>query len=395
MNEAIARDSPRILFVDQSGELGGAELFLLDVLSAGAFEGRVVLLRDGPFRLRLEEAGLEVVVLKQQLRSARSSGVGGGLRDAAPSVIAAFRLARYARNCDLIYANTQKAFVVSALASVLAQKPVAWHLHDILTSEHFSGAMRQISVAIANLRASVVIANSEATEASFRRAGGKVQTLVAYNGFDPAPFTKTDGHAMRIELDSDTGGTGPLIGVFGRLAEWKGQHVVLEALSRLPGVRAVFVGGALFGEEPYEKRLRAEIIRLGVGDRVRLLGFRDDVTELMSAVDIVVHSSIAPEPFGRVVVEAMLAARPVIASDAGGVREIVVNRETGILVPPGDPDVLANAIGELTQSPSLAQKLGVAGRRRAAERFSISQAIAGIKRGIDLALRNNPKISLD
>ena len=129
---------------------------------------------------------------------------------------------------------------------------------------------------------------------------------------------------------------GPLIGVFSRLAPWKGQHIVLQALAGLPGVHGIFAGSALFGEDAYAASLRVLASELGIADRVVFLGQRGDVPALMRAVDIVVHPSVDPEPFGRTLVEAMLARTPVIATDAGAASEILGGGEAGMLVPPGD-----------------------------------------------------------
>ena len=124
--------------------------------------------------------------------------------------------------------------------------------------------------------------------------------------------------------------------MFGRLAAWKGQHVFIRALAGVPDLHAVIVGGALFGEEAYEADLKRLCAELGVADRVHFLGFRRDIPRLMRMMDLIVHASTAPEPFGRVLVEAMLARTPLIASRAGGALEIVQDRVSGRLVAPDD-----------------------------------------------------------
>src|SRR5205814_42692 len=147
------------------------------------------------------------------------------------------------------------------------------------------------------------------------------------------------------------------IGVFGRITRWKGQDVVLRALAKLSDVRAIFVG-----EE--EDREYANELRSLANDRVRFLGFREDARELMSAVDCIVHVSTAPEPFGRVIVEGMLALRPVIATNAGGVPEIIEDGVSGILVAPGNADELAAAIRRVFSDPTEAARMAARGRER-------------------------------
>jgi glycosyltransferase involved in cell wall biosynthesis len=173
----------------------------------------------------------------------------------------------------------------------------------------------------------------------------------------------------------------PVIGVFGRIINWKGQHVVLDALGRLPGVHALLVGDER--EDPaYVARLRDQVARLGLGDRVRFTGFRRDVMSAMAAVDVVVHSSVAPEPFGRVIVEGMLVGRPVIATVGGGVGEIIDDGVNGLLVPPGDAGALARAIAALLANAERASALAAAGRQKAVASFANSGLLGELDRHI-------------
>jgi glycosyltransferase involved in cell wall biosynthesis len=174
------------------------------------------------------------------------------------------------------------------------------------------------------------------------------------------------------------------VGVFSRLAPWKGQHVLIDALSDLPGVHALFVGDALFdGDESYAETLRTRAAQRGVADRAHFLGFRDEVPVLMQLVDVVVHTSTAPEPFGRVIVEGMLARRPVIATNAGGAREIVDDGCTGLLVPPGDTRALAAALRHVVDYPQQAATITEAAHARARRRFSKQAMIARIDAVLD------------
>ena len=140
--------------------------------------------------------------------------------------------------------------------------------------------------------------------------------------------------ALRAQLGLPTG---RLIGIFGRLTRWKGQHIALEALRSLPGVHLVIVGEALFTEDDraYREELQRTAEEPGLQGRVHFLGFRSDVTALLQAMDVVVHCSVAAEPFGRVIVESMLAGTPVVATRGGGVDEIITDGQDGFLVPPG------------------------------------------------------------
>ncbi|WP_140722673.1 glycosyltransferase family 4 protein [Pseudomonas sp. Hp2] len=370
-----------ILFVDQSGEMGGAELSLFDIARHHARDSKVILLSDGLFREQLRAVGVDVEVLALGLagRVERDSRLSNAL-SAIPSLLKnALGLARRAHSHDLLYANTQKAFVVAALASAIARKPLVWHLRDILTAAHFSPGLRRLVVALANRFATCVIANSQATADAFRFAGGNCAVHVVHNGIDPAPFDAIDRdgarQALRRELRS---GSAPLVGAFSRLAEWKGQHVLVEAMRDLPEVHAVFVGGALFGEDAYEARLKRLAMDLGVSERCHFLGFRRDIPALMVGVDIVLHTSITPEPFGRVVVEGMLSGKPVIATEGGGINEIIDDGNTGLLVPPGDPQALHAAVRQLLDVRDRAMVLAERGRVEAHRKFSLRACLAGV-----------------
>ncbi|WNZ27455.1 glycosyltransferase [Leptolyngbya sp. NK1-12] len=374
-----------ILFLDQSGKPGGAELCLLDIATPYRECCLVGLLADGSFRERLEQQQIPVRVLTTQaIRVRKESDWLEGIRSGIQLLPLIGQIAQLCRQFDLIYANTQKAFVLGALASLISRKPLVYHLHDILSPDHFSAVNRQILVTLANRVAALIIANSSATQAAFIKAGGRPERVhVVYNGFDPQPYqqAKQQRSVLRAALGLEERW---VIGHFSRLSPWKGQHVLLEALSHCPEQAMVlFVGDALFGEQAYVEQLHQQVQQLGLEQRVQFLGFRADVPELMAACDLVVHSSVAPEPFGRVIVEAMLAGKPVIAAAAGGAMELIEPNQTGWLVPPQDSLQLAAAINQCLQFPEHATTVAHNAKVQASERFHI----ANIHQQIDLLLR--------
>jgi glycosyltransferase involved in cell wall biosynthesis len=362
--------------------MGGAEYGLLDIVRHfGPLRCHVVLFADGPLRKLLAASGIGTTLLPDSKRGmmgvTREAGPLRALR-AIPSVLAmALRLARVARGYDVLYVNSQKAAVVGMLVGRLIGRPVVWHVHDILSRAHFAALQRHVVVWLANRAARSVIAISEATRQSFLDCGGDPKRVVVVpNGIDATRFAGIDG----LDVAAKRASVGlpprrpegpPVIGLFGRITPWKGQHVLISALAELPGVHALIVGDALFGEEAYKDSLLALAERLGVADRIHWLGYRPDVPQLMRVADIVVHTSTAPEPFGRVIVEGMLAGRPVLATDHGASRELLGD-ESGWLVPPGDPPALARAIRDVLRAPpeEIAAKVG-AGRERAMRLFTL------------------------
>lgn len=365
----------RVLFVSHMAAISGAEQVLLDLAAdwpgAAAFTFQPGLMADRLRGLHLEVAS-----------AGRAGDLSGIRRDAsllgALSTIGVLRdlvsdLKRRARRADVVYANSQKAFTLSAVACLLARRPLVWHLHDILDAAHFGRAQRGMQIFLANRIARRVIVPSEAAAEAFRQAGGRPDLVaVIANGRDITPAT-IDKPALRLQLDLPEG---PLVGVFSRLAAWKGQDVFLDALARLPGVGGIVVGSAMFGETGFEDRLKAQAVTLGIADRVRFLGRREDVPLLMQAVDAVVHPSIDPEPFGLTLIEAMGVGTPVIASSAGASREILDDGRFGTLVPPGTPDALATAIAETLAAPDAT--VIDAAMARARNRYSVAHMQAEI-----------------
>jgi glycosyltransferase involved in cell wall biosynthesis len=377
----------RILYVDQTGQLGGGELSLLDVIKNSAHEAEIALFDDGPFRVALEELNVRVHLLSLGKADTirREAGLGSILSCGPALLSLRNQLASLARGFDVIYANSQKAFLISALVRQPGQILI-WHLRDMLTADHFSPLMRKAAVMAGNVAASAIVVNSEAVLESFVQAGGKrKKAVVVYNGISPEPFDSVQNSDVE-KLRTQLGLEGKfLVGVFGRLSPWKGQHIVIDALCRLPETHVLMVGEALFGEQAYADELRTLARSKGVEDRVHFLGFRRDIPTLMKLADVVVHASTAPEPFGRVIVEAMLSDRPVVATRAGGVVEIIEDERTGLLVKPGSSSELSTAIERLRTQTAFTAELASAAKERAVRIFSISAMRLGIQQVLTAA----------
>jgi len=369
----------RILFVHDTAIIGGAELQLLSVARHFRKTATVVLFADGPFRHALEEAGVTVQVFKSEwiMRGVRRQGPRFSPANIASVLRLAWLTARAARGSDLIYANSPKALLIISIARLVRRKPVIWFLHDLLIESHYSVRAIRLLVSAANRTARRILANSKATAAAFVSAGGpRDRVQVAYYGFDAGPFTKTPVELSALRAELGPAGS-HIVGVFGRITRWKGQDVVLRALVNVPSVVAVFAGAEedpAFGEE-----LRCLANELGIADRVRFLGFRRDVPQLMRALDCIVHVPTDPEPFGCVVVEGMLARRPVIATRAGGIPEIIEDGVTGILIAPGSPDELAEALGRVFSGSGPAAEMAANGHARALANFNDKRMVREIE----------------
>lgn len=367
---------PRVLVLNGSGVPGGGEI-VLETLSSNTPGCHVVLLQDGPVlgRLKARNVDAEVVAMPESVRAnSRDSGFPG------PAVVwgamgTVRRIASIARRHDVVHCNNQKAWVLGAFATLLARKPVVWHLHDILDTSHFSRSKIRLAVSLSKLRGAKVIANSKASLDAFVAAGGDpTRVEVLHNPVDPTPFLE----AAPVDGFRQTLGSGdePVWGLFSRLASWKGQHIAIEALSRLPRGHLVLVGSPFFGEEAWERSLHELVEARGLSHRVHFLGFRTDIPALLASLDGAIHASTSPEPFGLVILEAQLAGIPIVATSGGGADELVPTPQDGRLVPPSDPAALAEVLSSWTADPAAAREAALIARARALERFAPGKLIS-------------------
>jgi glycosyltransferase involved in cell wall biosynthesis len=370
----------RVLYTTHAGEPGGAEFKMLDLCETLRQPCEVLLFEHGTLEEMLTRAGIPYTVhpMEGATRAVRREGGLGAMLRGIPGAFAMARaMARRARDFDVVVCFSQKSFVAAALAKPFMRRPVCWFMNDILSPEHFNPWLVRLLVALSRRTADYVILNSQASLDAWLAAGGRSSRVgIVHPIIREEIVTAQSGDAEKVAFyrNAFTQAGRPLIGMFGRISVWKGQDVFLRAIARLPDVNAVIAGGALFGEEAYGQRMRALARELGIADRVTFAGHVQEVAALMAACDVVAHCSTCPEPFGRVIVESMLAGTPVIASDAGGAREIVSNGITGQLTPMRDVDALAAAIRRCLLDPAWARALADRARGHARQRFSASAA---------------------
>jgi glycosyltransferase involved in cell wall biosynthesis len=380
----------RVLFVDPGRALGGAEhslLLLLQGVQLRGIQANVAVFGKGPFRDRLSALGIPTVdvALPRWTRAAGRyrlpGGPVGGAALMAGSLPAALRLAAAARRAkaDVIHTNGMKAHLLGGLAGRLVRVPVIWHLRDFLPGGWAGRTFHEA----ARLLPEMILAPSEAVAASVRLPGRRRPRVVP----DPVDLDRFHPGIPRdrIRPELGIGAEEPLIGMVGHLTPWKGHEVFLEiaraVANRIPRSRFVVVGGSIYethGHAGYPETLRQTAAALGLSDRVTFLGARDDIPELLAGLDVLVHAPTAPEPFGRVLAEAMAVGRPVVAARCGGILEVVEEGVTGFLVPSADVGAFTAAVVRLLEAPVLCRRLGGAGRRRAEARFGIEAHAASV-----------------
>jgi glycosyltransferase involved in cell wall biosynthesis/cellulose synthase/poly-beta-1,6-N-acetylglucosamine synthase-like glycosyltransferase len=202
------------------------------------------------------------------------------------------------------------------------------------------------------------------------------------NGLDPSAVSVTKP-AAQIRADLGLAHSTRLIGMVGNIQAWKGQDVVIQAMTQLrvsnPDTVCLLIGAVSpndAGDLSYYDDITRMIGDNGLGDTVIMTGYRPDVADYMNALEIVVHASTVPEPFGRVLLEAMALSKPVIACRSGGATEIVRDGETGLLYTPGNAAELAACLGTLLADPLRCERMGKAGYQRLIAEFGIAKNVA-------------------
>ena len=375
----------KVLFVNPGRELGGAEqslLLLLDALRRHGVDPMVATFGDGPFSAALLERAVPVAYLSVPAAVRATSRYSDPpsrfetLTLAARALPAVWELARIARahQSALIHTNGIKAHLLGGLAGRMLLKPVVWHVRDFPPE----GANGVALSAAAKTLPKLVFTNSDAVSAALRRrAAPRAPVVTLYNAVDLETFNpRRSGAKVRAELQIENGA--PLVGMVAHLTPWKGHADFLRMARavalQVSGVRFLVSGGPIYeteGHAGYEESLRSQAAELGIADRVKFLGIRTDIPEIMAALDVLVHCPTAPEPFGRAVAEAMAAGKPVVAAREGGVPELVDDERTGLLVPVGDLTAFTAAVRRLLEDNGLRQRLGSAGRQRAEQMFDI------------------------
>lgn len=245
--------------------------------------------------------------------------------------------------------------------------PVVWHVREMLPP----GARRRWFAARLRSTATRIVAVSEAVAEWLRAEGLGELVDVVYNGVAPPPHP-IDGERARRQFDLPPEAV--VVGLFGQLVAHKGALDLVRAAhlaaAERQDLRVVIAG---HGPTAYFRMLEREIAGGAAAERIHLLPPQPDIWELLAAVDVVAMTTVWPDPLPRAVMEAMAAGRAVVAYANGGVPEMVIDRETGLLCPPGDVGGLKRALLELARNRSLRLRLGRAGLQRARDLFSVER----------------------
>lgn len=376
----------RVLYVSHTAEVSGSERSLLSLLAVlpRSIQPRVA---SPPGRLAraIDELGIPVSLITSTAGSLRLHPAHTP-RALAEMSLAALQVHRVARRhrAELVHANSIRAGIELGLARVSPAASVV-SVRDCLPP----GAVTTATMRLIASTATIVVANSRYTAGLVRTAAPDVVLEVVHPAIDLAYFdpARIDRAMARARLGL-AGTRRVLLGVVAQLSPWKGQDTAIEALKLLREQRVdahlLLIGSAKFvarstrfDNEAYVARLRRLIADAGLDDRVSWLGERDDVPELVRALDVLLLPS-HEEPFGRAPLEAMALEVPVLATNVGGTSELVRDGREGYLVPPGEPAAWEQAVRRIVESPEQGRELGRAGRLRVAQAFDVEDHVEAV-----------------
>jgi L-malate glycosyltransferase len=375
----------RVLYVNHTAAVSGGERSLLELL--GGLPAGV------SAQVATPHGTLEAAVRGLGLSTTAITGTAGSLRlhplhtpvTVGQLTLAAAQVSGAARRhrAQIVHANSIRAGIVVGLARTGGAAKVV-HVRDCLPP----GALSTATLRLISATATTIVANSRYTADSVLTVAPDANVEVVHNGVDLARFDpqRIDRERARASVGAADGEL--LLGVVAQLTPWKGQDTAVEALKlavqRGVDARLLLIGSAKFvaratrfDNDSYVAQLRRTIAEAALQERVSWLGEREDVAQLMRALDILLLPSWE-EPFGRAVIEAMALRVPVIATSVGGPAEIVTGERGGVLVPPREPARWAAAIERLAGDPRLREQLGQSGRERVEEDFSLQRHVTAM-----------------
>jgi glycosyltransferase involved in cell wall biosynthesis len=394
----------KIVYLNPGGAIGGAEMCLLDVLAVARARADtrpvVILGDDGPLRGEIEALGIacDVLALPEGIVQLGDAGATGwrrrlGLMARGAAALRATlsyraRLAERLRieKPSLVQSNGMKMHLFAAWCAPRGV-PVVWHLHDYVGSRV---AMARLLRRAARPGVEAVAVSRSVADDAQVALRGRIPIRAIHNAVDVERFFPGpgDGAALDRAADLPPAALGTVrVGLVATMATWKGHDIFLEALTRINTARPArfyVVGGPLYrsvGSQVAIEDLKDHAAKLGLTGRVGFTGYQADPAATLRALDIVVHASTRPEPFGRVIVEGMACGRAVVAMNEGGAAELFRDGEEALGCPPRDPAALAATIARLIDDEPLRSRLGLAGRAAALARFDrtrLSQAWAPV-----------------
>ncbi|HAH21477.1 MAG: hypothetical protein A2Y00_03605 [Omnitrophica WOR_2 bacterium GWF2_43_52] len=381
-NQALANTKTKVLFIETGSGFGGSAKYLYELTSRinkENFEPYVIYSGYGPNIKKVIELGIPARRINLFLEDKHNILLNylylfyWLIFRVLPNI---FRIAAIIKKTalDIVYLNNELlSHLPSIIAAKLCGKKVICHNHGL----------RQLTFIERKLITYVdlFVCVSNATLEAIKEDVSNKPAKVVYNGLDTQDFD-----LGKIALDSKIEAlkkTKKLVGIYGRIVEWKGHSVFVEAaagvLQDFPDTLFLVIGDDLTPRKNFLKEVKRRVKELGIENSFVFTGWQEDTKPMVLGLDIVVHPSIKPEPFGLAVIEAMALERPVVASRLGALPEIIDDTVDGILFEPNNPQDLAQKIKLLLADDSQRQKIGKAARIKVANNFSIDKNIRSIE----------------
>ncbi len=370
-----------ILFIHQSAELYGSDKTLLNLvanLDKDKFFPIVILPNEGPLKIELEKENIKVIiapVLKLYRKMFTPSNLLKFIKDYFKG-IKTIKTIKKTYKIDFIYSNTLAVLLGFFYCFFYKTKHI-WHVHEIIESPTiFTKFFR----CFLNNSTNVVLIHNSVATSKFWNCKGNNQVI--WNGIAAFPEINPEEKEVirKTILNSDNE---IIFALVGRISRWKGQMLLLEAFNELiktyQNIRLVYIGSAPPNQEHFLDSLKEKIENYGLIQKVKIIPFQENIHRLWQSIDVAVVPSTEPEPFGLVAIEAMMAKKPVVAANHGGLMEIVVDNETGFLVEPNNKEALKQALEKLINNPELRTTFGENGFQRATENFSIQKYVQKIE----------------
>lgn len=382
-----------VIFIESASEMGGVEfstLYLASHLSPKLWAVTVVCPQEGTLSSACRKEGVQVEIVPMSDLYSTSFRVGKS-DTRLPNVLAwvwngfsilatSNRLQRFLaqRKPDLVVTKGLYAHLCGGLAAKEAGVKCIWHVQDFI-SERFGGLYRIFFGLLARIFPDEIVVDGRPIAQQFPLSI-KNRVSVVFNGIDVQVFRPNiDEDAVRQQFAITPDNL--IIGHAARITPWKGQHHLLEAFGKIakryPQTRLLLVGAPTFDNNRYEQKLRARTEELGLSRQVVFTGFRMDLPDVLSSMDIFAYPSVEKDTSPLVLLSAMACGLPVVAFDIDGVREVL--GETGMLIPVRDECKMADALEKLIQDSALRSQMGIRSRQKAVASFSLEQYVAGME----------------
>jgi glycosyltransferase involved in cell wall biosynthesis len=379
----------KLLYLNASSQLGGAERNLIDAICAVQDRDpsieitALITAADGPIVAELDRLGIKIILLELPSKIAQLGD--SGLKGQTNRLVSILSFARNVSllgefisywqqlkrsisqvNPDVIHSNGMKTHLLAASLGI--STPIIWHLHDFIGSRVL---VKQLLKLLVN-RASAAIAISQSIADDWQAVFPSLDIELIYNAID------IDRYKPQLSIRDSQHLN---IGLVATYALWKGHDIFIQAIGHIAKkrpelqstVKFYIIGGAIYetARSQYSRSQLQQLARdLNVEDWLVFIDFQQDIVSAYNMLDIVVHASTQPEPFGRTIVEAMACEKAVIVAQAGGAAELFAHQKDAIGVLPGDPVALSAAIEKLIDSPSDRIALGIAGRITVIDKFN-------------------------